>query len=76
MKCSICDNANSDNYYVDKYDEKQVICEECLLEIDGMTTSTETYYYLDGEYMGSDVDYDSLIENILCNTFYKKENKK
>lgn len=69
-QCDICGNIYSDNYYYNDDDEK-IICEECLLELDGVTTSTETNYYIDGEYMGSDYDIDNLIENICGYLNYK-----
>lgn len=71
MKCNICGSDYADNYFKDEYSD-EIICEECLLEIDGITTSTETHYLLDGQYMGSDFNYTELLENICDNTTYKK----
>ena len=71
MKCNICGSDYADNYFKDEYSD-EIICEECLLEIDGITTSTETHYFLDGQYMGSDFNNSELLENICDNTTYKK----
>ncbi len=71
MKCNICESDYADNYFKDEYSD-EIICEECLLEIDGITTSTETHYLLDGQYMGSDFNNSELLENICDNTAYKK----
>lgn len=71
MKCNICGSDYADNYFKDEYSD-EIICEECLLEIDGITTSTETHYLLDGQYMGSDFNNSELLENICDNTAYKK----
>lgn len=71
MKCNICGSDYADNYFKDEYSD-EIICEECLLEIDGITTSTETHYLLDGQYMGSDFNDSELLENICDNTTYKK----
>lgn len=72
MKCEICGNEyDGDNYYKNE-DTDEIICEECLLESDGITTSTATSYYVDGEYIGNDLDFDELINNV-CSIFgYKK----
>ena len=71
MKCNICGSDYADNYFKDEYSD-EIICEECLLEIDGITTSTETHYLLDGQYMASDFNNSELLENICDNTAYKK----
>lgn len=71
MKCNICGSNYADNYFKDEYSD-EIICEECLLEIDGITTSTETHYLLDGQYIGSDFNNSELLENICDNTTYKK----
>ena len=63
MKCKICGSDYSEHYYKNKYDD-EIICEECLLEIDGITTSTTTHYFLDSEYMGTDEDMNELVEKI------------
>jgi hypothetical protein len=76
MKCERCGNDYSDSYYRDEYSD-EIICEECLLEIDGITTSSITYYYLDGEYIGDDSEsIQDVIDCICDNTSYKeiKEN--
>lgn len=71
LKCKICGSDYAENYFKSKYSD-EIICEECLLEIDGMTTNTETHYFLDGEYMGSDNEKSELIENICESTEYEK----
>ncbi len=70
MKCERCKSDYADNYYKDKYSD-EIICEDCLLELDGITTNTVTSYFLDGEYLGDDADIDNLIENICDNTAYE-----
>lgn len=70
IKCEICGSNYSENYYHSDNDNR-IICEECLLNLDGITTSTETYYYIDGEYAGSDNNLDDLIENICDYLDYK-----
>lgn len=70
IKCSVCGSDYADEYFKDEYSD-EIICNDCLLEIDGMTSNTEITYFLDGEYMGSDNDYDELIKTICDNTFYK-----
>lgn len=71
MQCKICGSDYSDNYYKNKYDD-DIICEECLLEIDGISTHTVTHYNLDGEYMGSDDDMQELVESICDYADYEK----
>lgn len=71
MKCNICGSDYADNYFKDECTD-EIICEECLLEIDGIATNTETHYFLDGEYMGSNFNYTELLENICNSTTYKK----
>lgn len=62
-KCEICGNEyDGDNYYKNK-DTGEIICEDCLLESDGITTFTMTNYYVDGEYIGNELD-DELINNV------------
>ncbi len=71
MKCDRCGCDYAENYYKDEYSD-EIICEDCLLEIDGISTSTTTQYFLDGEYMGSSDEINELYETICDNTFYKK----
>ena len=71
MKCDRCGCDYAESYYKYEYSD-EIICEDCLLEIDGITTSTTTQYFLDGEYMGSSDEIDELYETICDNTFYKK----
>jgi len=71
MKCNICGSSYEETYFKDEYSE-EIVCEDCLLEIDGMTSNSITHYFLDGEYMGSDDDLYNLYETICENTRYKK----
>lgn len=71
MKCNRCDSEDSENYYKDEYSD-EIICEDCLLESDMITTDTVTHYYLDGEYLGDDNNLDEVIDNICDNIGYKK----
>ena len=72
MKCEICGNEyDGDNYYKNE-DTDEIICEDCLLESDGITTSTATSYYVDGEYIGNDLEFDELINNVCCIFGYKE----
>ena len=72
MKCERCGSETSEYYYKDEY-SYEIICEDCLLEIDGITTSNITYYYLDGEYIGNDSEsIQGVIDNICEGTSYKK----
>ena len=72
MKCNRCGSDYSESYYKDKYSD-EIICEECLLELDGITTEEETHYFLDGYYLGTDNNYSELIENICENTDYEEK---
>ena len=74
MKCKICESNYADNYYKDTITD-EIICEDCLLEIDGITTNTITQYFLDGEYLGDTDDYDALVDNICENTMYERIEK-
>ena len=71
MKCNRCGSDYSENYYKDKYSD-EIICEDCLLESDMITTDTVTSYYLDGEYIGDDNNLDEVINNICDNLSYNK----
>ena len=71
MRCAICGSVCSEHYFKDEYSE-EIICEDCLLEIDGMTTTTINHYFLDGEYMGSDDEPYDLYQNICESTSYKE----
>ena len=53
MKCDRCNSDYAEHYYKDKYSD-EIICEDCLLELDGITTSTITNYFIDGE--GNNID--------------------
>ena len=68
MKCEICGSKYADNYYKNK-DTDEIICEDCLLEVDGITTSTITHYFLDGEYIGDDSDSIQDVVDTICEYF-------
>ena len=74
MKCNRCNSEYSEIYYKDDY-SNEVICEECLLELDGITTSTITNYFIDGEYIGNDAEsIQEVVDNICeCFSFTKIE---
>lgn len=71
-KCGICGCDYSDRYFKSKY-TNEVICQECLLEIDGIEKAVgRTNYFLNDEYVGSDEDIDDLVDNICDNTEYEE----
>ena len=74
MKCNRRGSDYSENYYKDEYSD-EIICEDCLLEIDGITTSKITHYFLDGEYIGDDSQsIEDVVDNICeCTSFKKVE---
>ena len=74
MRCEICGKGYADNYYKDNLSE-EIICEDCLLEVDGITTSTITHYFLDGEYIGDDSEsIQDVVDNICeCCNYSKVE---
>lgn len=74
MNCMRCGTDYSDGFYKDEYSD-EIICEDCLLESDGITTDTITYYYIDGEFIGDDSDIQEVIDNICDNISYKKIEK-
>lgn len=68
IKCEICGTEFSDNFY--KQNETgEIICEECLLESDMITTDTITNYYLDGEYIGNNSDSIEDVIETICDTY-------
>ena len=72
VHCDRCGNDYSDNYYRKEYGD-EIICEECLLELDGITTSTTTNYFIDGEYIGNDEqDIQNVIDEICAYFSYKE----
>lgn len=72
--CSKCGSDYADNYYKDKVTE-EILCEDCLLEIDKVTSSTITNYYIDGEYIGNDeCDIEEILKTI-CDYFDYEEVK-
>ena len=44
IKCEICGSDYAENYYKNNLSD-EIICEDCLLEVDGITTSTITQYF-------------------------------
>lgn len=66
--CGICGAELSDGFYKQK-ETGEIICEECLLESDMITTDTITSYYLDGEYIGNNVDSMEDVIDCLCDTY-------
>lgn len=71
MKCSKCGSNYGEYYYKDK-NSNEIICEDCLLEIDEVTTSKVTSYFLYGEFIGDDEDIEEVIENICDNFDYEE----
>lgn len=64
MKCDRCGtNVTDIQYFKDEYGD-EVICEDCVLELDGVTTDTVTNYYLDGDFIGDDNEIDAVISNL------------
>lgn len=61
-------NGIFDNFYKQNETGK-IICEECLLESDMITTNTITNYYLDGEYIGNDSDSIEDVIETICDTY-------
>lgn len=68
IKCEICRTEFSDNFYKQNETGK-IICEECLLESDMITTDTITNYYLDGEYIGNNSDNIEDVIETICDTY-------
>lgn len=77
LKCDKCDSDYSDYYFKNK-ETGEIICEQCLLELDEVDTDTQTLYYLNGEYIGDDNEIDEVEEQI-CDYYdyeeIRKENK-
>ena len=67
MKCCVCGTEYSEYFY--KRDD-EVLCEECVLEVDMMCTSTN--YYLDGEYLGNSDNMEEVYENICESLGYEE----
>lgn len=68
MKCDRCENEFAENYYKDKI-TGEIICEDCLLNLDEVTTSTITNYFIDGEYIGSDGESIQDVVDNICDYF-------
>lgn len=72
MKCDRCNSDYAEHYYKDKYSD-EIICEDCLLQLDGITTSTITNYFIDGDYVGNDEEsLQDVVDNI-CDYFSYEE---
>lgn len=65
MRCELCGNESKYRY------ADQNLCEECLFEVlvddNKISSSTETTYYLDGEYIGDtcgglNVEYEEIAD--------------
>ena len=72
MRCDRCESDYAEHYYKDEYSD-EIICEDCLLELDGITTSTITNYFIDGEYIGSDEESIQEVINNICDYFSFEE---
>ena len=60
MKCERCGtDVTNIQYFKDEYGD-----EDCVLELDGVTTETVTNYFLDGEFIGNDNELDVVISTI------------
>lgn len=71
-KCNICNSEYAEHYYKDKYSD-EIVCEHCLLELDGITTSTITYYFIDGDYVGNDEESMQDVVDNICDYFSYEE---
>lgn len=67
-KCNICNSEYAEHYYKDKYSD-EIVCEDCLLELDGITTSTITNYFIDGE---DEESMQDVVDNV-CDYFSYEE---
>ena len=65
MKCNICNREYAESYYRNKNND-EIICVDCLLETDGITTSTITNYFLDGEFIGDDGESIQDVVDTIC----------
>lgn len=65
-------NEFADNYYKNKI-TGEIICEDCLLNLDGVATSTITNYFINGEYIGSDSESIQDVVDNICDYFDYKE---
>lgn len=74
MKCDRCESEFAEHYYKDKYSD-EIICEDCLLELDGITTSTitKTNYFIDGDYVGNDEESMQDVVDNICDRFSYEE---
>lgn len=71
-KCSICGGIyRTFRMFKNKY-TKELVCEDCLLELDGITTETTHHYFLDGEYIGNDDEIDEVYNNICFYNGYEE----
>lgn len=72
MKCDRCNSDYAEHYYKDKYSD-EIICEDCLLELDRITTSTITNYFIDGDYVGNDEESLQAVVDNICDYFSYEE---
>lgn len=71
-KCSICGGTyQAFRMFKNRYTE-ELVCEDCLLELDGITTETTYHYFLDGEYIGNDDEIDEVYKNICFYNGYEE----
>lgn len=71
LKCEICGSDFTDGFYKDKR-TGDIICEECLLELPDVQTSTIRHFYLYGDYIGNDEEIEEVIDAICANEEYEK----
>ena len=67
-KCNICNSEYAEHYYKDKYSD-EIVCEDCLLELDGITTSTIINYFIDGD---DEESMQDVVDNV-CDYFSYEE---
>ena len=72
MECNICGTNAKGIEYFQNENTDEIICEDCLLEVDGLTTDTVTNYFLDGEFIGDNNELDVVINSICECCDYKK----
>lgn len=61
--CKKCGSNYSDGFYKDK-STNEIICEDCLLELPDIQTSTLKSFFLDGDYIGNSEDIKEVIDAI------------
>lgn len=70
MKCSKCGSDYVESYFKDE--EGNIVCEDCLLDLDDIETNTITQYFYNSEYIGDSDNYDEVYKNICYNLNYKE----